>query len=213
MNIEAKIKVSTIHISELTVDEQLNAFDELINLAREYKEKFQKLSIGEIPGVQEARKLFRAINLDPTKHRPSSEALLRRALKNKPFHKINSLVDTGNWCSLDFLLPICVYDQDKIQGEVTVRLGNKDEFYLAHNDRIISLTDRYVLADESGAFGSPITDSVRTAVDLETVNSLLVIFAPYEIDPDQLNDNSAKFSERVRKYCGGKTDRIEILKG
>jgi DNA/RNA-binding domain of Phe-tRNA-synthetase-like protein len=163
--------------------------------------------------VQTARQLFRAINLDPTKHRPSSEALLRRALKAKPFHKINSLVDIGNWCSLDFLLPICVYDLDKILGKVEVRLGRSEETYLAHNGRIINLSQRYVLADKSGPFGSPITDSVRTAVDLNTTNSLLVIFAPHDTDSILLQRQAARFSERVKHYCGGSTDKIEIITG
>jgi len=211
MNIEPKIKISTIYISDLHVDTQDTPFEELLNCAKNYKENFSTFSIGEIPGVQEARRLFRAINLDPTKHRPSSEALLRRALKDKPFHKINSLVDTGNWCSLDFLLPICVYDLDKIQGEITLRLGKDDEFYLAHNDRVIKLLNRYVIADELGAFGSPITDSIRTAVDVSTKNCLMVIFSPLDHSSDKLSEQSALFSERVKRFCGGSTEKIVLL--
>jgi DNA/RNA-binding domain of Phe-tRNA-synthetase-like protein len=213
MLVDARIKIAAIYLFGLTVDPRSEAFEQLLQLAADYKERFDGTSIGDISGVQEARKLFRSINLDPTKHRPSSEALLRRALKNKPYHQINSLVDVGNWCSLDFLLPICVYDLDKILGSVTIRLGRKDESYLAHNDRIINLMNRYVLADDSGPFGSPITDSVRTAVDETTVNSLLVIFAPFDIESQVLTDYSSRFSERVRKYCGGTVDKIEILTG
>ncbi|MFC1887745.1 B3/4 domain-containing protein [Candidatus Cloacimonadota bacterium] len=213
MNIDAGIKVAAISFSGLEVNSSSGPFEQLLLLAAHYKEAYSKTTIGDVPGVQEARKLFRAINLDPTKHRPSSEALLRRALKNKTFHKINSLVDIGNWCSLDFLLPICVYDLDKILGSVTIRLGKDDESYLAHNDRIIRLLDRYVLADDSGPFGSPITDSVRTAVDESTINSLLVIFAPADIESSLLTELASKFSQRVGEYCGGKTDKIEILTG
>lgn len=213
MEVSERIKIAVLYINELQVDENNEAYEELLDLAKKLKQEHSKTSIGKVPGVQEARKLFRAINLDPTKHRPSSEALLRRALKAKPLHRINSLVDIGNLCSLDFLLPICVYDLDKILGKVNIRLGRKDETYLAHNGRIINLHQRYVLADDSGPFGSPITDSVRTAVDLNTTNSLLVIFAPYDISSNLLQQYAAKFSERTKKYCGGSTEKIEILTG
>lgn len=213
MDVSENIKIAALYIKGIEVDDSSEAYNELLKLASTTKQAYGKTAIGKVPGVQIARKLFRAINLDPTKHRPSSEALLRRALKDKLFHRINSLVDIGNWCSLDFLLPICVYDLDKILGKVEIRLGRSDETYLAHNGRIINLSQRYVLADDSGPFGSPITDSVRTAVDLSTTNSLLVIFAPNDIDSELLQQQAAKFSQRVKQYCGGSTDKIEILTG
>ena len=40
-----------------------------------------------------ARQLYRNIGIDPTKNRPSSEALLRRTLKGHGLYQINSVVD------------------------------------------------------------------------------------------------------------------------
>src|SRR5213594_4208369 len=37
----------------------------------------------DIPGVSETRALFHKLDIDPTKARPSSEALLRRVLQGK----------------------------------------------------------------------------------------------------------------------------------
>ena len=51
------------------------------------------------------RGMFRRTGLDPTKRRPSSEALLRRVRKGEALPRINSLVDVCNWCSLEFQLP------------------------------------------------------------------------------------------------------------
>src|SRR5207237_3024125 len=76
-----------------------------------------------------ARDLYRRTGEDPTKLRPSSEALLRRVLRGEALYRINSLVDTCNLCSLEFLLPIGLYDADRIQGTVTVRLGAQGEGY------------------------------------------------------------------------------------
>jgi DNA/RNA-binding domain of Phe-tRNA-synthetase-like protein len=54
----------------------------------------------EIPGLDPARRLYRSFGVDPTKTRPSSEALLRRVLQGKELYRINRLVDAINWASL-----------------------------------------------------------------------------------------------------------------
>ena len=208
---EIEIKLVIIRIGDIKVDKNQIGFNELNLCADMYRKKFEGYSIGKVDRVQNARNLFRAIGIDPTKHRPSSEALLRRALKGKEFYSVNSLVDIGNWCSLDFLLPICVYDKDKIRGEIKVRLGKENETYLAHNNRVINLNERYVIADDTGVFGSPITDSKRTAVDNNTRNTILVIFAPQNYDPVLLEDHASIFAERVINICGGKFINIDII--
>ena len=50
----------------------------------------------EVPGAADARTLYKALGLDPTKTRPSNEALLRRALKGESLYRINTLVDALN---------------------------------------------------------------------------------------------------------------------
>lgn len=206
------MKLGVSEMQNVAVTTQPTAYDKLLVCAREYAEKFKDKNIGEIAGVMNARTLFRAIGMDPTKHRPSSEGLLRRALKGKDYFSINTLVDIGNWCSLDFLLPICVYDADKTKGEITARLGCEGESYFGHNNREVNLFNRFVIADEAGPFGSPITDSTRTAVDLNTKNAILIIFAPEDYNDDLLQKQMITFAERVKKICGGEITNSFILK-
>jgi hypothetical protein len=59
--------------------------------------------------VQESR-------IDPTKTRPSNEALLRRVRKGDAIPRIKSAVDVINWCSLEFQLPYGLYDSSRFQG-------------------------------------------------------------------------------------------------
>src|ERR1051325_6656757 len=65
------------------------------------------------------RTMYKRVGIDPTKTRPSSEALLR----------INSMVDVCNWCSFEFQLPYGLYDAAQIQGDVTLRIGREGESY------------------------------------------------------------------------------------
>ena len=73
--------------------------------------------------VTAVRTMHKRIGLDPTKTRPSSEALLRRVRKGDPLPRINSMVDVCNWCSLEFQLPYGLYDAAHIDGDVELRWG------------------------------------------------------------------------------------------
>src|SRR6185436_3216740 len=50
--------------------------------------------------VAAVRTMYKRVGLDPTKTRPSSEALLRRVRRGDQLARINSMVDVCNWCSL-----------------------------------------------------------------------------------------------------------------
>ena len=207
------IQLALIEMENLQVTDNQEAFKMLEVTGESYRLQNQGLEISEVYGVQNARQFFRAVGLDPTKRRPSSESLLRRALKNKGFYSVNSLVDTGNWCSLDFLLPICVYDADKVEGDVDIRMGGEEDTYEALNGETISFDGRYVFVDEQGAFGSPMTDSKRTAVSESTQHAYLIVFAPIDFEEDVLKENANMFVERIQSTCGGDCVEMSVLGG
>lgn len=204
------IRFARIEMDQLKVTAAKTGYEQLELCAADYRRVFEGHSIGDIHGVQVARQFFRAIGIDPTKRRTSSEALLRRALKGKELFSVNTLVDTGNWCSLDFLLPVAIYDHNAINGDVTLRLGTKDDEYLALNHQLMNFHGRYVFVDESGAFGSPITDSQRTAVSCQTTAAILILFASRDFEAQTLYAKANLFADRVLEICGGKVLSIEF---
>src|SRR4051812_45352947 len=52
--------------------------------------------------IAAVRTMYKRVGIDPTRTRPSSEALLRRVRKGEPLPRINSMVDVCNWCSFEF---------------------------------------------------------------------------------------------------------------
>jgi DNA/RNA-binding domain of Phe-tRNA-synthetase-like protein len=122
--------------------------------------------------------MYKRVGIDPTKTRPSSEALLRRVRKGDELPVINSLVDIINWCSLETQLPYGLYDLDRIQGPVVLRLGRAGEEYEGIRKAAVHVADRLTLADDQGPFGNPTSDSARTMVTTATVRALVVIFVP-----------------------------------
>jgi DNA/RNA-binding domain of Phe-tRNA-synthetase-like protein len=131
----------------------------------------------------EVRAMYKRAGIDPTKTRPSSEALLRRVRKGEPLPRVNSFVDVINWCSLDTQLPFGLYDFDRVRGPVTLRLGRTGESYAGIRKDVVHVDGRLTLADDDGPFGNPTSDSARTMVTLATTRALVVIFAPAALDP------------------------------
>jgi DNA/RNA-binding domain of Phe-tRNA-synthetase-like protein len=125
--------------------------------------------------------MYRRIGLDPTKTRPSSEALLRRVRKGDRLPRINSLVDICNWCSLEFQLPYGLYDLDKLQPPIELRLGADGEEYEGIRKDVVHVGGRMTLADARGPFGNPTSDSARTMVTPATTRAVCTVFAPIEL--------------------------------
>jgi DNA/RNA-binding domain of Phe-tRNA-synthetase-like protein len=133
------------------------------------------------------RAMYKRVGLDPTKTRPSSEALLRRVRKGDSLPRINSLVDVCNWCSLEFQLPYGLYDAGRIEGDIELRLGREGESYPGIRKDDVNVGGRLTLADHHGPFGNPTSDSARTMVTTATTSAVVVIFAPVEIDLRRLD--------------------------
>jgi DNA/RNA-binding domain of Phe-tRNA-synthetase-like protein len=151
--------------------------------------------------------MYRRVGLDPTKTRPSSEALLRRVTRGEPLPRINSLVDICNWCSLAFQLPYGLYDVDRISGDVEMRLGRAGEEYAGIRKDVVHLAGRLTLADAAGPFGNPTSDSARTMVTIQTRRALVAVFTPRSL-AGSLPHVLEQTSQRVLTSCGGR----EMLK-
>ena len=137
--------------------------------------------------VAAVRTMYKRVGLDPTKTRPSSEALLRRVRKGDPLPRINSLVDVCNWCSLEFQLPYGLYDTAHVEGDIELRIGRDGESYPGIRKDDVHVGGRLTLADRQGPFGNPTSDSARTMVSTETVSALVVVFAPVELGAARLD--------------------------
>jgi DNA/RNA-binding domain of Phe-tRNA-synthetase-like protein len=148
------------------------------------------------------RTMYKRVGIDPTKRRPSSEALLRRVRKGEPLPRINSTVDVCNWCSLEFQLPYGLYDADRIEGDVVLRLGVEGESYAGIRKDEVHVGGRITLVDRSGPFGNPTSDSARTMVTIATRRALVVVFAPIDVDARRLDYVLAVTAERMQMFTG-----------
>ncbi len=129
------------------------------------------------PTAAAVRKLFRQAGCDPTRHRPSSEALLRRVLRGEDLPAIHPLVDLNNCLSVELMVPACVMAGGAAEPPFVLRAGREGESMLSMRGPY-ELHGKPLLADAGGPFGTPITDSERVKVRAGTARATLVAYAP-----------------------------------
>jgi DNA/RNA-binding domain of Phe-tRNA-synthetase-like protein len=196
---EGAASVGILQIDGVTVRPSPDELKAMLNgLAEEFARKYRDEPLGEIPTVRKIRAIFHRSGLDPTRYRPSSESLLRRAVKAKGLYFINSVVDLVNYFSLKTLWPIGLYDADQVKPPIAWRVGQEGESYEGIGRDRLNLTHFPLLVDQEGPFGSPISDSVRTRVTEDCRRILWITFAPpgTKIPQDE-------FAETMIRFNGG----------
>lgn len=211
-HLEGILAVGIVRLAGLHVRQENPHWHLIEELCRAYHREYQGAPPSQVSDVGWARRLYASVGIDPTKYRPSSEALLRRALKGEPLYQINTLVDACNWCSLDYLLPIGLYDTDRLQGDLLLRLGEPDEAYEGIRKGMVHVGGRLCVADARGAFGSPSSDSLRASIMPATRNALALIYAPADYPAGDLAEAAETFAERAIAWCGGEVVLTDVLR-
>ncbi len=198
-------------IEGITVGSSASVRPAINDLTMELRSRYADRLPSEIPPLQEARTLYKSVGIQPTRTRPSSEALLRRVLKGGDLYAINNAVDVCNLASLEFLLPIGLYDLAKINGDVTMRLGREGDEYPGIRKGEVHLTGRLGLFDDEGPFGSPTSDSLRTCVDESTHTLLVAIMATATYAHEAMRAHTDRFVELAVAHCGGHGACVGLL--
>jgi DNA/RNA-binding domain of Phe-tRNA-synthetase-like protein len=178
-DLAARVRLGIAVIEGVTVrpaDPVLAA--EIATAAEDLRRRHAGVASGDVPGVEEARALYKAFGIDPTKTRPSNEALLRRVLKGEALYTVNTLVDALNLSSVREQMPFGLYDLGRVEPPVELRRGRAGESYEGIRKSAVNVDGRPVLSDARSAFGNPTSDSARTMITLETRSALVIAYAP-----------------------------------
>ena len=128
------------------------------------------------PEIAALRALYKALGKEPSRYRGSPEALLRRVKQEKELYRILNVVDVVNLVSLETLLPIGLYDAALLRPPLAFRRGGAGEAYDGIGKEALNLDGLPVLADATGPFGSPTSDSRRTMITPSAREVLAVVF-------------------------------------
>ncbi|RCL00645.1 MAG: phenylalanyl-tRNA synthetase beta chain [Candidatus Tokpelaia sp. JSC188] len=169
------------------------------------------------------------------KNGPSPEWIQHR-LTSIGLHPINSLIDIINYLTFDRGYPLYTFDADKINNNLTIRLGRKGEKVLALNDKEYILSSKNcVIADDNNVVSiAGIIGGKKTACDEKTRNIIIksalwnsdniaqtgrelgiISDARYRfergVDPNFMLPGLELTTKMILDICGGKPTEIEVI--
>jgi DNA/RNA-binding domain of Phe-tRNA-synthetase-like protein len=155
------------------------------------------------------RQLLKLGGFSPSgRNRPAHELLVRDLRERGGFNHINNVVDVNNVVSLESLLPISIFDVDKLAGPLTVRIGEPEEGYVFNQSGQWLDVKRCIVCCRGQTpgepVGSPVKDSMATKIFEGAASFLGVIYANRELWPDgELAAITQRFADLLASETGG----------
>jgi DNA/RNA-binding domain of Phe-tRNA-synthetase-like protein len=180
----------------------------------EVKAEYKIETLKDNPIVRAYRDFYWRIGIDPTKTRPSGEALLRRVLRGEELPTISTAVDAYNLASAKTIIPVSGFDRDRITMPLQVRFARNGETFLGIGmNKPITLTNRMlVLADEKQVLCIyPYRDSDHTKITERTQNVLIVGYGAPGIAEQQVSKAVETALEYIKIVCGGEIEMIKVF--
>lgn len=161
------------------------------------------------------RNLYWKFDMDPTKMRVASEALLRRIIRERNLWRINNAIDVLNLASAETKLPISTWDAAKVKVPVVVRIAKKGEKFLriGSKEPVVCNGNELVVADKEKiltlGFASADSEQCKISVDTETV--LVAIYATPTVTDSELLHVMKKVKKRIEEFVDGDVQRVGIF--
>jgi len=184
-------------------------------VTEEVRSKYELELLKDNPTVRAYRDLFWSLDIDPTKTRPSGEALLRRVLRGKEIPRISTVVDSYNFASLKTIIPLSGFDLDTLHLPLCVRFSRQnEEFHGIGMDSPKRLTDRMlVLADDKRIVCIyPYRDAEATKITEKTKNVVVVGYGAPKIYQNELTNAVETALSFIQQTSGGKIETVSVFK-
>lgn len=209
-----ELAISIGAIKNVKVEKTNMEIQELKNaLYAEAKAKHNIESLRENHVVRAYRDFYWKLGVDPTKIRPSGEALLRRVLHSGEFPAISTAVDAYNLASLKTIIPISGFNMDTLNPPFNVRYAENGEPFIGIGmEKPYTLKDNMlVLADMEKVLSIyPYRDCEHTKITEKTGNILIVGYGAPGIASHQLEEAVKTALNYIKKVCGGEIETAKV---
>ena len=183
-------------------------WQEIATFTRELTSTTGTEDIKRQPAIAATREVYKRCGKDPSRYRPSAEALRRRLMRGIDLYQIDTLVDLINLVSLRTGYSIGGFDADKIQGtDLVLGIGHAEEPFEGIGRGILNIEGLPVYRDATGGIGTPTSDHERTKMDLAT-RHILAIVNGYSGQAG-LREGAEMIRELLRKYAS--SDGGEVI--
>ena len=186
-------------------------WQEIARFEKEYRQTYTTDSLKEHPAILATRQIYKRCGKDPSRYRPSSEALIRRMLKGHELYQINTAVDLINLASIRFGYSIGGFDVDKIQGnQLILGIGKAEEPYEGIGRGPLNIEGLPVYRDREGGIGTPTSDHERTKLSTTTEN-ILALVNGYDGNKEQVLACAQFMQELFQKYTDAHDTEIILF--
>jgi len=183
---------------------------EVLKGIEQVQEKYQLDTLKDEPPIRALRNFFWKVDIDPTKKRPSSEALIRRILQKGDIPRIHPAVDAGNLASFSTFVPIGLYDRNKISKDLILRKAKKGEIFGAIGGKDFTMSGKeVVLVDQRNEHlihQFPYRDCRRTSIQLETSRILVVACGVPGLHDESVKAAGQRCAELMVSCLGGSSN-------
>jgi DNA/RNA-binding domain of Phe-tRNA-synthetase-like protein len=168
-------------------------------------DRLQGTELAEIPSIAAWRRAFTRFGAKPTQYRNAAESLLRRLSKQGDIPSISTLVDMGNLISIRYALPVAIFDQDQIAGEITVRIADGSEPFadLGSSESVHPEPGEVIFVDANNDVSARRwcwRQSAKSATSPSTVNAMIVIEGHHETAQAVIQSAVADMKALLRTY-------------
>lgn len=151
-------------------------WQEIDRFIADYRQRYTTESIKLMPSIEATREAYKRCGKDPSRYRPSGEALVRRTLKGNDLYHVSTLVDLINLASIAYGYSIGGFDAERIQGDtLTLGIGREGEPYEGIGRGVLNIEGLPVYRDSQGGIGTPTSDHERTKITLGTTHLLSIV--------------------------------------
>lgn len=190
--------------------------EELWKLIDEQCEKFRQTlttdTVKDISAIAATRRVYKACGKDPSRYRPSSEALIRRVLQGKQLYQIDTLVDLINLASITYGYSIGGFDAGKFSGDtLSLGVGREGEPYEGIGRGMLNIAGLPVYRDAIGGVGTPTSDNERTKMELAT-RRLVALVNGYDGNEETVRATAQLIIRLVERFCNGRNARYFIYR-
>ena len=188
-------------------------WQEIKSLCSKLSQELTTESLKEMTSIAATRRVYKACGKDPSRYRPASEALIRRALQGKELYHRDTLVDLANLASIAYGYSIGGFDADKFVGDtLTLGVGREGEPYEGIGRGMINIHGLPVYRDAEGGVGTPTSDHERTKMTLDT-HHLVVLINGYDGNEQRVRENAEYIQAMLCKYAQSDGGTYFIYRG
>jgi DNA/RNA-binding domain of Phe-tRNA-synthetase-like protein len=192
-------------VEKLTIKRESDALEEFKSvIIEETKNNYDLETLKDDPQMRLYRDFFWKIDIDPTKIRPASEALIRRILQGKPLPQINTAVDAYNLASIRSGVPLAAFDSSVLKGELSMRFAREgEEFYgIGMKEAKVLKGREIVIEDEEGLVAIyPYRDADKSKITLDTKEILLMSCGVPGVGGEKLDEAVNLAAEYLERHC------------